>query len=80
MRSLKSISSATFGCASAKRPHNGARWRTGEHPMARRPAIGFDATTTLTRSDFGLGYAVPAVSDEVGIRITTEALAPKNAR
>ena len=52
----------------------------GEHPMAKRPAIGFDATTTLTRSDFGLGYAVPAVSDKVGIRITTEALAPTDAR
>lgn len=51
----------------------------GEHPMAKRPAIGFDATTTLTRSDFGLGYAVPAVSDEVRIRVTTEALAPDGA-
>jgi polyisoprenoid-binding protein YceI len=51
----------------------------GEHPMAKRPAIGFDATTTLKRSDFGLGYAVPAVSDEVRIRITTEALAPNGA-
>ncbi|MFC0679949.1 YceI family protein [Lysobacter korlensis] len=51
--------------------------KMGEHPMAKRPAIGFDATTTLKRSDFGIAYAVPAVSDGVQIRITTEALAPK---
>lgn len=48
----------------------------GMHPMAKKQAIGFDATTTLKRSDFGLGYAVPAVSDKVSIRITTEAMVP----
>ena len=46
----------------------------GEHPKAGREAIGFDATTTVKRSEFGLGYAVPAVSDEVVLRITTEGL------
>ena len=49
----------------------------GEHPMAGREAIGFDATTTVSRTDFGLGYAVPAVSDEVVLRITTEGLVPE---
>ncbi|MFP3325452.1 YceI family protein, partial [Planococcus sp. SIMBA_160] len=44
----------------------------GEHPMLKVPAIGFDATTTIKRSDFGVGADVPAVSDEVRIRITTE--------
>ena len=48
----------------------------GPHPMAGREAIGFDATTTVKRSEFGLGYAVPAVSDEVVLRITTEGLVP----
>ena len=45
----------------------------GEHPMRKVPAIGFDATTTLKRSDFGLGGFAPAVSDEVKVHITTEA-------
>ena len=45
----------------------------GEHPMRKVPAIGFDATTTLKRSDFGLGAYAPAVSDEVKVHITTEA-------
>lgn len=45
----------------------------GPHPMTQRPAIGFDATATVKRSDFNLGNLVPAVSDEVELRITTEA-------
>ena len=35
--------------------------------------LGFDATTTIKRSDFGVGAYAPNVSDEVQIRITTEA-------
>lgn len=34
---------------------------------------GFDATTTLTRSDFNLGFGVPAVSDDVELIISIEA-------
>ena len=45
----------------------------GEHPMRKVPSVGFDATTTLTRSDFGVGAYAPVVSDEVKVRITTEA-------
>lgn len=35
-------------------------------------AAGFDASTTVKRSDFGLGLYVPNVSDEIRIEITTE--------
>lgn len=51
--------------------------KQGMHPMLKVPAIGFDATATLHRSDFGMGAYVPNVSDEVKIRITTEAEVPK---
>ncbi len=51
----------------------------GEHPMAKVPAAGFDATTTLKRSDFGVGAYAPNVSDEVKIRITTEVTGEKPA-
>ena len=51
----------------------------GEHPMMKVPAVGFDATTTLKRSDFGVGAYAPNVSDEVKIRITTEATGEKPA-
>jgi polyisoprenoid-binding protein YceI len=42
----------------------------GANPMNKKPSIGFSATATLKRSDFGLGYAVPAVSDDVKLEIT----------
>ncbi|MGV8943754.1 YceI family protein [Thermomonas sp.] len=44
----------------------------GIHPMTKQESIGFDATATIKRSDFGLGMYAPAVSDEVTLRITTE--------
>jgi len=47
--------------------------KTGQHPMAGKDWAGFDATTTLLRSDFGLGAFAPAVSDEVAVRISIEA-------
>ena len=47
------------------------------HPMKKLPMIGFDATTTIKRSDFGVGAYVPKVSDELKVRITTEAAAAK---
>lgn len=51
------------------------RNKQGMHPMAQRPAVGFDATTTLKRSDFGVDAFAPDVSDEVQLRITIEAVA-----
>ena len=51
--------------------------KAGEHPMKKVAAIGFDATATIKRSDFGLGLFAPMVGDEVTLRITTEATAPK---
>ena len=49
--------------------------KAGVHPMAQRPAIGFDATTVVKRSDFGVEAYAPDVSDDVTLRITVEALA-----
>jgi len=46
----------------------------GDHPRAGVPWAGFDATTTLTRSDFNLGLAAPFVSDEVEVMISIEAM------
>ncbi|NID04363.1 polyisoprenoid-binding protein [Luteibacter jiangsuensis] len=47
--------------------------KIGPHPMMKVQTVGFDATTTLKRSDFGVGAYVPNVSDEIKVRITTEA-------
>ncbi|MBV2361366.1 YceI family protein [Thalassococcus sp. CAU 1522] len=47
--------------------------QTGEHPMAKKPWAGFDATTTLLRSDFNVGAFAPFVGDEVQVQISVEA-------
>ncbi len=51
--------------------------KAADHPMMKVPAIGFDATTTILRSDFGVGAYAPNVGDEVTLRITTEATSAK---
>jgi polyisoprenoid-binding protein YceI len=51
--------------------------KVGPHPMTKAPSIGFDATASIKRSDFGVGAYVPNVSDELSIRITTEGSVPK---
>jgi polyisoprenoid-binding protein YceI len=51
--------------------------KMGPHPMSKAQSIGFDATASLKRSDFGVAAYVPNVSDEITIRITTEGSVPK---
>lgn len=55
----------------------------GEHQLAEyipdlagMEVAGFSASTTLLRSEFGLGMMVPAVGDEVELIIETELLRP----
>ena len=42
----------------------------GANPMNQAKTVGFSARGQLKRSDFGLGYAAPAVSDTVDLEIT----------
>ncbi len=48
--------------------------QAGEHPMAKKPWMGFNATTTLLRSDYGLEKFAPFVGDEVQVMISIEAM------
>jgi polyisoprenoid-binding protein YceI len=41
----------------------------GDNPMSKKPNFGFVGTGTIKRSDFGLGYAAPAVSDQVRLTV-----------
>jgi polyisoprenoid-binding protein YceI len=41
--------------------------------VIKAQAAGFDATTVIKRSDFGVNKYVPAVSDEIRVRITLDA-------
>lgn len=47
--------------------------KSAPHPMMKIPAVGFSATGVIKRSDFGMSTYVPAVADDVYIRIETEA-------
>ena len=53
--------------------------KIGENPMMQVPAIGFNATAEIQRSDFGVSAYVPMVSNAVQISITLEADAAKPA-
>lgn len=44
----------------------------GNHPFANKPALGFSATGSIKRSDFGLNTYIPTVGDEVQIIIEAE--------
>lgn len=41
----------------------------GKNPMSGKETVGFGATTTIKRSDFGLGAYVPVVGDAVELKI-----------
>jgi polyisoprenoid-binding protein YceI len=51
--------------------------KIGTNPRSNLPTVGFDATTILKRSDFGLGKYVPQVGDEIQMRIIVQAVDAK---
>jgi polyisoprenoid-binding protein YceI len=53
--------------------------KVGLNPRSSLPTIGFDATTTLKRSEFGLGKFVPQVSDAIPMHIIAQAVDAKAA-
>lgn len=44
----------------------------GNHPMNQKPMLGFSATGTIKRSDFGVSKWLPMVGDQVQLIIETE--------
>lgn len=46
--------------------------QAGVNPLDKTYSLGFDGTTTIKRSDFGVNYAVPMVSDEVTLHLEAE--------
>ena len=48
--------------------------QVADHPMENKPWAGFDATTTVLRSDYNVGAFAPYVSDEVEVTISVEAM------
>ena len=46
----------------------------GDHPMAKKPAAGFEVSSVIKRSDYGMDKFVPYVSDEVAVKFFAETL------
>lgn len=42
----------------------------GANPMSEAETVGFTATTTIDRSNWGIGYGIPMVSDAVDLKIS----------
>lgn len=47
--------------------------KIGTSVVTQRETIGFNAVTSIKRSDFGISYGVPGVSDQVDLVIEVEA-------
>ena len=47
--------------------------KVGVNPLNQKETIGFSAEAEINRSDFGIKYAVPNVSDKVKLVIEVEA-------
>jgi len=48
--------------------------KSGVGMMTQKKTMGFSATTKIKRSDFGMTYALPGVSDEVKLEIESEVM------
>jgi polyisoprenoid-binding protein YceI len=42
----------------------------GNNPFNKKPTVGFHATSVIKRSEFGISYAVPVISNDVKIDIS----------
>lgn len=51
-----------------------ANFRCGMHPMVKKEVCGADLSTTLKRSQWGMGKFVPMVGDDIRIHIPVEAI------
>ena len=49
------------------------RFKCGQNPFSKKDRCGGNAVGKIKRSDFGMKYAVPAVADDVTLRIQVEA-------
>lgn len=51
--------------------------KTGKNPISDKMSVGFTASTTIKRSDFGMNTLLPSLGDEVQLSIGAEAYQDK---
>ena len=53
--------------------------KSGKHPFSGKFISGFSATAMIKRSEFGMNYALPGISDEVEVRLEVEGVRDENS-
>ena len=48
-------------------------FKCAPHPFSKKPMCGADAEASIKRTDFGLKFGVPAISDEIKLTLSVEA-------
>ncbi|MAH05738.1 MAG: hypothetical protein CL561_09285 [Alphaproteobacteria bacterium] len=48
--------------------------KAGKNPFSQKETVGFTASGTIKRSDFGMNYGLPMIGEDVGIEINIEAV------
>lgn len=48
------------------------RFKCGQHPFTKKDRCGGNAVGKIKRSDFGMKYGIPAMSDEIALNISFE--------
>ena len=48
--------------------------KCGPNPFSKKETCGFDATGSITRSDFGVNYGIPAIGEVLDLQIEFEAV------
>ena len=46
--------------------------KSGKHPFSGKFVAGFSASTTVKRSEFGMNYGLPMISDDIEVRLEVE--------
>lgn len=54
--------------------------KIGLNNYTQRKTVGFSASTTIKRSDFGMNFGIPDISDNIKINIEIEAVLDSNAK
>ena len=68
---MRGMISTDFACLSAR-----SRFFDVNSLVALRKVCGADLSAHIKRSDFGMGYGIPMVADDVLLRVNVEAIGP----
>jgi polyisoprenoid-binding protein YceI len=69
-KEAKIIGTLTFNGVTKPVTLNAKFMGAGINPFNKKPTVGFEASTTINRSDWGMTYGIPIVTDAVRLKIS----------